>query len=360
MKMKSVFFSIASVALLVSSTVFISSCTKEGPAGMAGSAGKDGIDGEDATATCVKCHDFSDDLLTKNFQYGNSLHASGAHLNHNTEGCAQCHTSQGFRMMIDSGVIAAAPTPAPINCRTCHKIHETYTPADYALRTTAPVAMIMGGAPATYDYGSSNLCANCHQGRPVKPFPVLGGDPVTLTAANSRFGPHHATQANMMIGEGAYEIPGSLPYSNSAHTNVVTKGCVTCHMSGNPMGLVAGGHQMGLTYSEYGAESKLLSGCTVSGCHTDAAAIKSRFQENRTEIMGLFAQLEEQIKTLGWINSNTGLVIPGTYTQDQLGIILNHKFVEADYSNGTHNYRYTRAILKNSLEALATQSKARS
>lgn len=356
MKMKSVFFSIASVVLLISSSVLVSSCTKEGPAGMAGSAGKDGIDGEDATATCVKCHDFSDDLLTKNFQYGNSLHASGANLNHNTEGCAQCHTSQGFRMMIDSGVIAAAPTPAPINCRTCHKIHETYTPADYALRTMAPVTMIMGGPAATYDYSTSNLCANCHQGRKVTPFPVLGGEPVTLTAANARFGPHHATQANMLMGKGAYEIPGSLPYSNSAHTNVVTKGCVTCHMSGNPNGIVAGGHQMALSSTG----TTLLSGCTVSGCHTDAAAIKSIFTENRNEIIGLYAQLEQQIKDLGWINSSTGLVVPGTYTQDQLGIILNTKFVEADYSNGTHNYRYTRALLKNSLEALATQSKARS
>lgn len=357
MKMKSVFLSIASIILMVTGSVLISSCTKEGPEGP---AGKDGLDGEDATATCVKCHDFTDELLTKNFQYANSTHASGHNIDRNTEGCSQCHTSQGFRMLVDSGVMAAIASPAPINCRTCHKIHETYTPADYALRTATPVTMLMGGPPATYDYGTSNLCANCHQGRPVNPYPVRGGQPVTLTAANARFGPHHGTQANMLLGEGAYEIPGSLPYSNSPHTNAVTKGCVTCHMEGNPMGIAAGGHQMGLTYVSYGSPATLLTGCTVSGCHTDEAAIKSAFQENRTEIIGLYAQLEEQLKALGWINPNSGLVVPGTYTQDQLGIILNQKFIEADYSNGAHNYRYTRALLKNSLEALANQGKAKS
>ncbi|GAB1402982.1 hypothetical protein MASR1M74_01600 [Lentimicrobium sp.] len=104
MKMKSVFLSIASIILMVTGSVLISSCTKEGPEGP---AGKDGLDGEDATATCVKCHDFTDELLTKNFQYANSTHASGHNIDRNTEGCSQCHTSQGFRMLVDSGVMAA-------------------------------------------------------------------------------------------------------------------------------------------------------------------------------------------------------------------------------------------------------------
>ena len=346
MKTKRLFLTLGTLALMTMSTVLISSCTKEGPAGP---GGKDGIDGENADATCVSCHDLSDDLLTKSYQYANSVHASGAHLTHNTLGCAQCHTSQGFRMKVDSGVIVAAVSPAPINCRTCHKIHETYTTADYRLRTSKAVDMIIGGAPASYNYGNSNICAECHQGRTVSPFPVAGGAPVTFTAANARFGPHHATQANMLMGKGAYEIAGSMPYSNSPHTTAVTSGCVTCHMQGAPMGIVAGGHQMGLNSNG----TALLSGCTVSGCHTNAAAVKSMFEENRTEIAGLYAQLEEQIKTLGWINATTGLVVPGTYTQDQIGIILNQKYIEADYSNGAHNYRYTKALLVNSLEALA-------
>lgn len=352
MKTKSLSLILSTLVLMVMSSILISSCTKEGPAGP---AGQDGIDGDNANATCITCHDFSDDLLTKSYQYAKSVHASGAHLNHNAEGCAQCHTSQGFRMKVDSGVIVGIASPAPINCRTCHKIHETYTTADYRLRTSTAVEMIMGGPAASYDYGSSNICAECHQGRTVKPFPVAGGEPVTLTAANARFGPHHATQANMLMGKGAYEIAGSIPYSNSPHTTAVTSGCVTCHMQGDPMGLNAGGHQMGLTYDSYGSPAKLLSGCTVSGCHTNAAAVKSMFDENRAEIVGLYAQLEEQLKTLGWINASSGLVVPGTYTQDQLGIILNQKYIEADYSNGAHNYRYTKALLVNSLEALAAK-----
>jgi hypothetical protein len=350
MKTKSFFLTIGTLVLMTMSSMFISSCTKEGPAGP---AGEDGIDGDNANATCITCHDFSDVLLTKTHQYANSTHASGHNVDRSTEGCAQCHTSQGFRMKVDSGVIVAIASPAPINCRTCHKIHETYSTADYALRTSTAVEMIMGGPVASYDYGTSNICAECHQGRTVSPFPVAGGEPVTLTAANARFGPHHATQANMLLGKGAYEIAGSVPYSNSPHTSAVTNGCVTCHMQGAPLGLTAGGHQMGLSYSSYGASAQLLSGCTVSGCHEDDAVVKSMFLENRAEIVGLYAQLEEDLKTLGWINATSGLVVPGTYTQDQLGIILNLKYIEADYSNGSHNYRYTRALLVNSLEALA-------
>ena len=350
MKTKSLFLTLGTLVLISMSTLLISSCTKEGPAGP---AGQDGIDGDNADATCITCHDFSDDLLTKSYQYANSTHASGNNVDRSNEGCAQCHTSQGFRMMVDSGVIAGIPSPAPINCRTCHKIHETYTTADYRLRTSTAVEMIMGGPAASYDYGSSNICAQCHQGRAVSPYPVAGGEPVTLTAANARFGPHYGTQANMMLGKGAYEIAGSMPYSNSPHTSAVTSGCVTCHMQGNPQGLVAGGHQMGINYSAYGSSAQLLSGCTVSGCHSNAAAVKSMFEENRTEIMAMYDQLYEELKTLGWLDDG-GLVVPGTYTQDQLGIILNQKYIKGDHSNGSHNYRYTRALLVNSLEALAS------
>jgi hypothetical protein len=53
--------------------------------------------------------------------------------------------------------------PTHQDCRTCHQIHTTYTGADWALETDAPVVMVTSGA--TFDGGSGNLCANCHQAR---------------------------------------------------------------------------------------------------------------------------------------------------------------------------------------------------
>ena len=48
-----------SVAVIVA-LIFVSACTKEGPAGKDGVDGKDGepgINGQDGTATCAVCHD---------------------------------------------------------------------------------------------------------------------------------------------------------------------------------------------------------------------------------------------------------------------------------------------------------------
>ncbi len=348
MKRQISLLTLATSAFLVLSFVTFSSCTKTGPEGP---PGKDGEDGLNADASCVTCHDFSDDLLTKVHQFANSAHGSGANVDRSNEGCAQCHTSQGFRLMVDSGMIAAVSSPAIINCRTCHKIHETYTPADYALRGSGAIAMVMGGPAAEYNYGTSNVCANCHQGRTVTPYPVAGGDPVSIT--NKRYGPHYGPQSNMFIGKGGYEIDGPMPYSNSPHTLAVTNGCVTCHMDGNPVGLQAGGHQMNITYN---GTSKLLTGCTVSGCHTDAAVVKSMFDENRAEIAALELELETALKDMGLLDADGYVAVPATLTQDQLGIILNLKLVHYDHSYGAHNYRYTKALLVNSLAALAKSS----
>ena len=57
---------------------------------------------------------------------------------------------------------------------------------------------------ATVDFGTGNLCANCHQSRPIDAavMPVVGGPDITLTAANKRYGSHHGPQANIIGGIG--------------------------------------------------------------------------------------------------------------------------------------------------------------
>jgi hypothetical protein len=229
----------SSIFFLMLGSMVITSCTKEGPQGVAGEDGKDG------TETCTSCHNFSEDLLAKMDQHANSAHASGANINRNNEGCSQCHTSMGFRTFIADGSMSTVHNPTAINCRTCHPIHETYTADDYQLRTSSAVNLLLGGA--SYDHGSSNLCTNCHQARPVNPMPVVGGADLNIT--NARWGPHYAPQANIFggAGKGAYEIPGDMPYMNSGHTAAVTDGCTTCHMS-SPVGYLAGGHQMNVKY----------------------------------------------------------------------------------------------------------------
>ncbi|MBE0638878.1 MAG: hypothetical protein IH598_10190 [Bacteroidales bacterium] len=326
--------------MLITLSLMITSCTKEGP------QGPPGLDGQDATETCMTCHDFSETIVTKFTQYSYSTHASGNNVDRNGVGCSQCHTSQGFRSYLVDGVSVLMPDPTPINCRTCHPIHESYSTDDYAVRTNAPVNLIVGDF--AYDYGNSNLCANCHQARSISPYPIAGGDDVTIT--NARYGPHYGPQSNMIAGKGPFEIPGSLPYENSAHTSLVTDGCVTCHLA-PASNLHSGGHQMNVSYTtSSGATAFNYSGCT--SCHTSATELAENRAEKRAEIEDLKAQLLAKLQEKGLLNASELVPQPITVSPNEAGAIINYKFVYGDHSYGAHNYLYTKALLVNSLEAL--------
>ncbi|MEZ4907232.1 MAG: hypothetical protein R2771_06255 [Saprospiraceae bacterium] len=47
-----------------------------------------------------------------------------------------------------------------------------------------------------------------------------------------------------------------------------------------------------------------------------------------------------------------GTVVTGTYPVDYVGAYFNWIMLEEDRSVGVHNPNYTRALLKNSIEAL--------
>lgn len=345
MKRKLTFLTVATVALIIASSMITTSCTKEGPEGK---PGLDGIDGKDGAESCSSCHNFSELLLSKVSQYSKSKHASGINVDRNGETCSRCHTSMGFRDYIKDGSTKLVNNPTPVNCRTCHPIHESYTVNDYSIRTSAAVNLTVGGAP--YNYGSSNLCANCHQAREVTPYPVAGGPDVTIT--NQRYGPHYAPQANMITGKGPFQIPGSMTYLNSAHTTLVTGGCVTCHM-GPATGIWGGGHQMNVKYKNAsGTEAYQFTGCLTSGCHATTAEVTALLNPNRTEIQGLISQLKVKLQEKGLLNASELVPTPKTMTQMEAAAIMNYKFVYGDASYGAHNYRFTKALLVNTLESL--------
>ncbi len=332
-------FMIVTVVIVFTLSLFTSSCTKEGP------PGPPGLDGADATESCMTCHNFSEFIVSKISQHANSIHASGNNINRSGEGCSHCHTSQGFRTYLEDGSFADIHNPNAINCRTCHQIHESYTAADYALRTNLGVDLVLDGT--NYDYGNSNLCANCHQARTVNPYPEFGGEDVTIT--NARYGPHYGPQANMFTGSGAYEIPGSLEYQNSAHTSVITDGCITCHMS-DPTGNTTGGHQMGLRYESFGSLAFNYNGCTV--CHEDVNALTANRSEIGEEIIDLQNELRDKLIAKGLLNVSEMVPSPLTMTQSEAGAIMNYKYVYGDGSYGMHNYLYTKALLLNTIESL--------
>jgi len=85
---------------------------------------------------CTQCHTDDAGLFAKQVQYASSTHRLGGNFDRNRTSCATCHTHQGFMERVETGSSSTAATiedPAPLNCRTCHQIHTTYTATDYAL-----------------------------------------------------------------------------------------------------------------------------------------------------------------------------------------------------------------------------------
>ncbi|HOW31573.1 MAG TPA: hypothetical protein PLP88_08400 [Bacteroidales bacterium] len=340
--------------------VFMASCTKEGPAGPKGDPGAngtngtngvDGEDGVDATITCGECHEMSDGLTAIMAQYHQSKHFTGVTVfEGNRTTCSPCHSSQGYRESLQTGFFNAGAyeNPAPINCRTCHKIHETYTSEDWNFRSTAAVRSRMDSTHITFDMGTSNICVSCHQARVVSPYPnIASTDSVKLTS--SRYGTHYGPQANIIAGLGkssGVEIPGSVEYANSSHSALVDNGCVHCHMA-TPIGTLAGGHAW---YASNEEEGLVTSGC--SPCHTSSEA-NTLVEEVQTEITGLLDQLKAKLIEKGLLKSDGSTVVTGkNFSQMQIAALLNYKMCYYEASHGVHNYKYTKALLTNSFEAL--------
>jgi len=324
-------------ALFVAMIVFTASCTKEG---------EKGEQGESGVQTCGQCHDFSEDILARQIQYTASGHLNGGTFERNGSSCAPCHTSMGYREVLQTGeqeTSATVSNPTPVNCFTCHNIHETYTSTDWALRSTAPVAWWINGE--TSDQGTANVCLNCHQAR--VPDPAL--DPSTPTAmvevTSFRYGPHHGPQGPMIAGDLGYEIGSG--YSNHPHSGIENT-CVTCHMA-EPYGSQAGGHSMGMTYLYHGHDELSTAGCVE--CHENPDDLADAAEEWALELEVLLHDLGGILITQGVMDSSYS-AIPGTMSMNQAGGIYNFKFVEEDRSGGMHNFKYAKKLLENSIESL--------
>ncbi len=357
MRVKTFFASLLSLALALSFVACEGDQGPIGPAGPTGPQGPQGPAGEaggDLAQNCIECHNNNQVIASKLYQWENSVHGTGGtNARGNRESCAVCHASQGFIEVAGTGGQAtAAPIeePLPVNCYTCHLIHENYDEGDWALRTDDPVTFWVG--EETADLGNSNLCINCHQARvpsnPGLPTPGEGDDDV-VNLTNFRYGPHHGSQGVMFTGSSAYEIPGPAEYSNSVHTNLLNNNaCVTCHMADLVPAREAGGHTFRVV-SEGGELN--VNGCTQ--CHDDDAAFEKLVEDTQSEIAGLLNQLGTRLNELGLLDDDLEYAVtPQEFTNQELGILWNYQYVREDQSFGVHNYRYAKALLENSLAAL--------
>ncbi|HOW08554.1 MAG TPA: hypothetical protein PLX08_02010 [Bacteroidales bacterium] len=379
----------------------------EGPMGPAGADGKDGVDGKDgadANETCKLCHN-STVVDAKAIEYKHSLHFAGEAFEEGTRGnCAPCHSHQGFLDVVKNNTpatITQNPTdpskyinnymasasalalPGPISCFTCHSsLHKNYAGTEFfPLTTTAAVPMTMWAGTKTVNFAktSSNLCAKCHQPRPVTAssgavidYAKLVSEPdatYNMSSVSYRTGVHYGVQAAIASGTGGIEF--GTGYSNSAH--VAGASCSDCHMA-TPSGL-SGGHSFVVTDN--------FNGCNTTGCHNSMGATNPSLIAIKTEISAKLEELAAKINAIGsghdilqkdpidgkyhgyfdiydaganpagyWKNPANGNPAFPALTNAQFGAILNFQLLVRDASGGVHNYAYTKKLLENTIAAI--------
>jgi len=326
------FYFLFSILSILAVLALAPSCTKEGPAGKDGAPGQNGTngqDGADGTAGCIECHSPDVvDLISTQFQLSKHEYGEAAFEEAGSTSCGPCHLQEAFRYVVENNTPSTftlntttnkyvndyfcANTAAygEIGCATCHSaIHATYTTADAALTTVAPVAMSMWGGAKTIDCqadgGSSNLCIKCHQPRPLTKSGSAGDGNVvdyaslvsnpgawfynpdagapTILRPGYRTHVHYGAVGAVFAGVGGVEF--GTGYANSIHTAGAS--CSDCHM-GEMTGR-AGGH----TFNAAGN----FKGCNVEGCHSDVNATSETFWLNpradiKTKLDALAALLQ--------------------------------------------------------------------
>jgi len=364
----------------------------EGPAGPPGESKILQLEGFAADINCGDCHNPDTDttyyVWAKKYQWEESKHFFGGDFERNSSTCAGCHTTEGYVQRMKAGnpamntsgtwtVVTNHVDASPPGCFACHSPHSN---GDFATRSATPVTLtsgVTGVANATFDYGTGNLCVNCHQPRTVspKPDPTKTATTDTLTITSSRWYPHYGVQSQMLMGTGGFQFPTYTYTGNSNHaanTAIKAKGCISCHMADAAAGSgLAGGHTMNIEFENTsGASAYLLNGCTASGCHSATGFTVNYIGASASLVptgMGTHTAVEAYLDTLwnllgnkGWVDtvstsSNFGLVKASSSSPLKIvpavrgGALFNYYFVEHDLSKGSHNTKYAIELLKSSI-----------
>jgi hypothetical protein len=284
-----------------------------------------------ADLTCTECHNDTAIITSKKAAWQISLHGSGLAFIEEGErnSCAGCHSGSAFSAMIAAGqnfsqVESGDAEPTHQDCRTCHQIHTSFTGADWALETDAPVAFVTSGL--TFDGGSGNLCANCHQARRYIASFVSKTD-ATKYAATIRFNTHLSVQGDILMGSGGFGVEGK----PGGHYTMVENTCVGCHMGENDV---------------HTFEPQLES-CVA--CHADAESIDVNGAQ--TVVKERMAELETALKAAGLLDEN-GTPVPQDIDEKQATALWNYEVILEDASMGIHNPNYITAMLDAAFEAL--------
>jgi hypothetical protein len=298
--------------------------------------------------SCFGCHsDQNTRLVDAEQQWENSRHSTGSTLHENDGTCKGCHTSEGF-IARATGVTPPdeIENPTAIHCFTCHAPH---TNGDFRLRWTTPPPLANG---TSFDLGSGNLCAACHQAR--RNVATYVTSRVTLS---NRWGPHYGTQADMLIGTNGYQYAG-YSYERSTHREATgpandKDGCLECHFKATSQ-YVVGGH----TFEMRAMANEPLSGLTevlnVGACEPCHGPIDD-FNEIgpgysvQDSVDTLVGDLKARLVASGLLDATSGLPRSTSTSADSAGAVWNYLVAKYDRSRGVHNPKYIMGLLRSSI-----------
>ena len=224
---------------------------------------------------------------------------------------------------------------------------------------------------------------------------AVGNASPNVLTPSYRMHVHYGTVGAIYAGQGGIHFPGTETYENSTHTSIAS--CQDCHMA--PVTGRAGEH----TFNAKGN----FKGCNAPGCHTSTitSSTANLWTTPRAEIKTLLNNLATKINVIGggtdilhsdasehnlWAGLTTknydgylNVYDPSanptgvwknpaqsnSWTADQkatnnaldtfpslknvhVGTMVNFQLCLREYSLGIHNYKYTKALLQNSIEAL--------
>ncbi|HVO74348.1 MAG TPA: multiheme c-type cytochrome, partial [Ignavibacteriaceae bacterium] len=220
---------------------------------------------------CAQCHD-EPSKHNKYSEFENSAHiesvwettgsTSTSAMTNNLGDCIRCHDGRGYvnftkGLTTDGRTWTEGANGTHITCATCHDPHGNTETA--SLR---PIPVGSDTLANGYHYtegGAGRMCLNCHKAR--------SNNVLTLkTAVSQRWGPHHSTQGDVLLGQNAADF--GTPFSSGNHKYALQDACVTCHMApttdpGTPDRDKVGGHSFRMHNPETGYDN--VASCT--GCH---------------------------------------------------------------------------------------------
>ncbi|PLX16916.1 MAG: hypothetical protein C0599_14445 [Salinivirgaceae bacterium] len=344
----------------------------EGPEGPAGMDGADGTDGVDGNVSCLSCHtqvkmDAIEDAFAEH------KHVSGTSWSYagTRESCAPCHDGEAIVTFLNSGALVAG-YGVGLECGSCHNDHASLEDdIDAPVRMVASVASVAFEG-VTYDHGTGNVCATCHQARRdaasyygaedatyTRKFTgddiaayenasvgpngsiTLDGDTLIVVfdvpaathvyTSSTHAGPHHGPQANMFAADMG-SVAGT-PFERDHHTD-----CASCHLS-DTTAATGYGHSF---------EPDI---AMCDACHGDALDITA-------EMAAIEARMDAVAEALEALHAihvdEDGAVHPmyASLPTAQWNAFWDYMCLWEDKSHGLHNFNYAKQLLTAAENAL--------